>query len=97
MTNPTYAFEFNFTSREEYLAERAAWKDNYNALSSAQRAAKLALKQAFRDRDLRAASNLITEVGSKKAVATYLLGLLIEAKAEAQTQYLAAHAKKEAA
>lgn len=97
MTNATFSFSFNFTTREEYMAERAAWKANYKALSTAQREAKMALKKAFRDEDFRAVDRFMSEVASNKATARELLDTLAAAKVEAQAQYLAAHAEKQAA
>lgn len=97
MTNATFSFAFNFTSREQYLTERAAWKANYKALSSAQRTAKMALKQAFRDQDFRAVNQFMGEVVYNKDMARTLLETLVSAKEEAHRQYLAAHTDKQAA
>ena len=97
MTNATFSFSFDFTTREEYLADRAAWKANYKALTTAQRKAKIDLKKAFRDEDFRAVVRSMSDVASNKATARELLDALASAKEEAQAQYLAAHAQKVAA
>lgn len=97
MTNATFSFSFNFTTRQEYLAERAAWKANYKDLSNAQREAKMALKKAFRAHDYSMANRMINQIASNKATARELLDALASAKEEAQEQYLAAHAQKVAA
>jgi hypothetical protein len=90
MTHKTFAFSFNFTTREQYMTERAAWKANYKAMSVAQRDAKMALKKAFRDEDFRAVDRLMREVNSNKDTARTLLNGLASAKVEAQLQYLTA-------
>ena len=99
MTNATlsFSFAFSFTTREEYVAERAAWKANYKALSTAQRQAKIALKKAFRDHAYSAANSFIGEIASNKALARDLIEMLAKAKTEAQRQYLASKAEKLAA
>lgn len=97
MTNATFSFSFDFATREEYLADRAAWKANYKALTTAQRKAKMDLKKAFRDEDFRAVDRFMSEAASNKATARELLDTLAEAKQEAQEQYLVAHAQKIAA
>lgn len=94
MTNATFSFSFAFSNREEYLTNRAAWKANYKALSSAQREAKQGLKTAFRAHDYATANPLIRLIDSNKTMASYLIAGLAFAKVEAQRQYLAAHAEK---
>lgn len=96
MTNATFSFSFAFSTREEYLANRAAWKANYKALSIAQREAKQELKTAFRAHDYATANPLIRLIASNKNVAGDLINGLGLAKMEAQRQYLAAHAEKSA-
>lgn len=94
MTNTTFSFVFSFTTREEYLVERDAWKANYKALSAAQRGAKLDLKKAFRENDYSTANSRIRAIASNKASAHDLMDLLTSAKAEAQLQYLVSKAEK---
>lgn len=97
MTNATFSFSFNFTTREQYMAERAAWKANYKALTIAQREAKLELKKAFRADDYSTSGRLIGQVAFNKFRAREQLDALAAAKVEAQTQYLAAQSEKLAA
>lgn len=96
MTKATFSFSFSFSTREEYLANRAAWKANYKALSIAQREAKQGLKTAFRAHDYATANPLIRLIASNKNLASDLITGLGFAKIEAQRQYLAAHAEKSA-
>lgn len=97
MTNATFSFSFDFSTREEYLADRAAWKANYKALSTAQREAKMALKKAFRAHDYSTVNRMLSQIASNKATASDLLAALVSMKEEAQEQYLTAHAQKVAA
>ena len=94
MTNATFSFAFSFTNREEYLAERAAWKANYKALSADQREAKMALKKAFREHAYSTANRIMSNIASNKALARDLIEMLAKAKVEAQRQYLAGKAEK---
>ena len=94
MTNATFSFVFNFTTREEYLANRAAWKTNYKALSTAQREAKQGLKKAFRAHDYATANPLLRLIASNKNLASDLITGLAFAKIQAQRQYVAAHAEE---
>lgn len=94
MTNATFSFVFSFSNRDEYLANRAAWKANYKALSIAQREAKQELKTAFRGHSYATANPLIRQIGCNKTMASYLITGLAFAKVEAQRQYVAAHAEE---
>ena len=44
-------FEFDFTTKEEYLEQRAAWKVAYKELSQEIRGTKLFIKNGMRNGD----------------------------------------------
>jgi hypothetical protein len=81
----TYTFN-TFTTKQEYLAARQQWKDEYANLSDAIRATKLGIKQRMKAGEY--AGRLQGELLSQKRLANQMLTALDDAKVEAQKQYL---------
>lgn len=78
--------EFNFNSRETYLAFRSEWKKEYNALSNEIRALKAKYLEETRvDTGCHSQYALFR----KRKEATNMLFLLAEAKPEAARQWAA--------
>jgi hypothetical protein len=83
-----FSFVFAFRNREEYLAFRRLWKENYAALSGTIRSHKSEAKATMRKHEY--AGKLQNKVHELKREATKQLLMLREAKQEANRQYLAA-------
>lgn len=87
--NNTPARAFAFTSRDTYVAYRAAWKAEYKQLSQDIRREKLEVKEAHRSGGL--GYTLSSSIRRHQARATDMLAELMDAKIEAQRQYVAEH------
>src|SRR5215472_6911605 len=83
-----FSFVFAFQNREEYLAFRRLWKENYAALSGTIRSQKKETKATMRKHEY--AGKLQGQVHGLKREATKQLLMLEAAKQEANRQYLAA-------
>ena len=78
--------EFNFNSRETYLAFRAAWKKEYNELT--QEIRKLKVTWTAEIRSGRGGYTIYTII-RKRQEATAMMQLLAEAKLESARQWAA--------
>ncbi|HEX3624260.1 MAG TPA: hypothetical protein VH280_02435 [Verrucomicrobiae bacterium] len=80
-----FTFVFTFRNKEEYLAFRWSWKENYAALSGKIRNQKREIKAI--QRKLEYAGQLQSKVCELKREATVQIFMLRAAKQEANRQY----------
>jgi hypothetical protein len=83
-----YSFVFAFRDKEQYLAFRQFWKENYARLSETIRSHKHEIKTSMRKREY--AGKLQGKVHELKRAATIQLHMFRAAKQEASRQYLSA-------
>jgi hypothetical protein len=83
-----FSFVFLFRNKEEYLAFRRFWKENYLALSNAIRNQRREVKAIQRKREY--AGQLQCKLHELKREATIQIFMLRAAKQEANRQYLQA-------
>ena len=84
--------QFNFNSKETYLAYRADWKLRYKKLSAEIRQHKLEIKEAQRNGTHTGSMEWRRQALARQA--TQMLQELDQAKLEAQRQYLASKASE---
>ena len=82
-----FSFQFTFATKEQYLAFRRQWKENYAELSHSLRGQKQLVRSTMRQRE--PAGPHQVRLLSLKSEATLELLILKAAKAEANRQYLA--------
>ena len=94
-----FNFDFGhltFTTRNEYLAYRADWKNNYKILSQDIRDTREAIKQAYANNNQDRASILQYQKSELRKTARKMMEELADAKVEAQRQYEAQKEKTHA-
>ena len=89
MEHDAFYVMFTFTNREEYLAQVAAWKEEYKELSKQIRAVKLEIKKEHREKGF---TYLWYDLNNLKNDARNAIDARHQSKIDAARQYEEAHA-----